>query len=264
MKIQILYKYGALLGVIAPILIFLNWIIDASLVRKASSLQDAMDKMWNERWIYDGLNTIIDEQKNHSLYFYHLNADKGFPPGWDRSPESRDFYYLTRDLGNYSNFTIRLTDLLKFAWRTEELSEQIPETDKYRNEISLLVDSLNYINNEVLRTSKIFEDTRVELFGPSVLAEEITTEKMNVLRDSVKPYQRAITKLNSDYLTYKNRFLRINTSLYRIAKDESLKSSRKSLNYSRFAVFIYVIGSLLAIIGKWLDIKEKKNQKKRK
>ena len=70
--------------------------------------------------VYDELTTIIDEQKNHSLYLSQLNADKGIPPGWEQTNEAREFFYLTSELGASANFPLRLTDLLKFAWRTQD------------------------------------------------------------------------------------------------------------------------------------------------
>jgi hypothetical protein len=258
---NIISKYGPLVSVIAPILLFMNWIIDNSLVRKADGLKNAMDKMWNERWIYEGLNTIIDEQKNQSLYLYQLNIDKGTPPGWDTTQESREFIYLTRDLGTYANGTLRLTDLVRFADRTQELAAQIPNANNYAAQINVLADSIGKMNEEVQANSKIFERTSKRLFGDGVSALEVTRDKLNILQDSAKPYQRSLKRVGNEYLDYKNKFLRLNTDLYYLAKDESVKSSAKSAAYSRWAIFIYIIGSLLAILAKFIDIKEKAKSK---
>jgi hypothetical protein len=252
-------KYLPLLSVIAPLLIFLNWIIDTSFVKKADATKETMDKLWSERWIYISLNTIIGEQKNQAQILSSFGQSKDTIPGFG-SKWAKQFVQMTDEFSKDENFSYRLADLVKFSWQTKDLAEQIGLDEEFSEKIELVVDSVYVINNSVLESRSRWSNTMNKLFGAGVSGRQVDSAKLSILRDSLQPYKRALKEFSNDYLKYDNQLLQINSDLYDKAKVKARDSRIRAARYSYLAIFIYVLGSLLAIVGKWVEIKEKQKK----
>jgi hypothetical protein len=212
------------------------------------------------RWIYEGLYTVIDEQKNQHQLLNTLAPKKDTSIGPNTAKAAKDFDAMTDEIEVYETAVLPLTDLLKFAWQTQDLATAINVDKDIMIKIKALTDSADSLNVRWSNAERHYNDELNQIYPPHTSRTQLDSEKNGRLRPVLQSYKDVLIQLGNSYLPYENTLRRLNAHLYALAEDKAAASRATATEYSRVAIFIYVLGSVLAIVGKWYDIKEKQQK----
>ena len=242
-------------------MVFVSWIVSSTYANKMASTENRLNQIANERWLYDGLSSIELNQRNQGKTLYHMNREiMGVPESWRENKSAAEFYRMTRELGISQEFSADISNLVKFAWRTQHLAERIGVDDELGEKITLSSDSAVKLSDEFWKARKKYEDKQMKLFDKSVSASEITENKINELYPIFEEYTQVYRSIYKQYLPIKNRIIETSSELYQQAESRANSAKLMAGITSNIALIIYFLGSILAIAGKWIEVHQKANK----
>lgn len=244
------------LGVIGALLIFVSWAVNSGIVEKHKKNTSSMAQVITQKRMFQALNTLSDIQNDLLHKIQNIDAMiSQFVVAETDNPLIKQDKYFFQYLKNSERISAdyqRILNLFNNAAVLSDLSLTVLLPDEETKKIAKTVSEVNqfyflYYNNK----QKLEKLVVTPPHGPSWWkASEQVLENENELDKLEDKY----------YLDLINRILAHYDFMYHYAKEQLALSSKLSSISGKISVFIYVLGSILIIIGKWKDEKEKNNR----
>jgi hypothetical protein len=243
-------------GIVSVAFGFLYWIFNDGVTKRMEDRHRTLAQLTNERWMYEALSRILQQGGNISKAQIR-GAQTREDLGEQRSSQAlREFTYLTDRIAFAQEFQSDLADLVQYAWRVSDLSEQITHSRSDRDRVNKLASDAELLSDSVAKANSEYRALFRKVFGAdSVSTNSITPDQVHAISPAVDAYDQAARSAAGRYLDVQNGLNHLSAELYSIAKSDAERASTIAAFTTPIGYLVYTLAALIALLGKWTELK---------
>jgi len=249
-------KYAKLFAVISAIVVLLSWLIENLLVNKLNDLKEHLQSLENEK--LNSERQFHIESKLLEVYQVAASARQYALLSVDKSKINADDS-LTRIIDKLERIGVTkkfVISFIMYANRHSESIEAINPPDSIKNKVESSYKNLLSIQDDLMQLDKEYKSKQKEVTGSenTINPNSLNEEMLNKLYTYIESYRAKVESNISNRLTESaNSMFRAYDDLFRFAKTK-IKRLEKVYNVAKvIQIILFVIGSIIAIYGTYLE-----------
>lgn len=233
-----------------------------TLLSRQQTLENYRDLDLTMKQLWQDLNNIgVRVEDTHRVAVWILQG--GFKKA--QATEKSNYYEMIEleldRLERHQSSRRLLVLALSQIGQTYDLTIDLAEQTQFRAEVGQTLDSLRAALQSFDGATRRFEQAVREISGTwPIEPDTIKREHVDRIRSAIELYNREVSDVMSGAMSAINANFGHFRRLYDLVEYELYALERTSTNWSVGLFWISLSASLIAIVGKWLDIQNKKKR----
>lgn len=242
-------------GLTAALLIFFSWLVSSVLSEDYTSKRAELDSILNDKFLNESLAVINDElfkQQNALQLIKSINLQNN-----SGSESTARLSSLTSNYKREENKAVHVANKTRISEFQSRLSARYALSKELDDRICKNQEDLTLINNELGQLRKDHSNALRKKFGTSVSAGDLTEDNIMEFNAVQNPIIAQMNKAISRSGPFQKEVANLNQEIYTHLID-AVSSAKLKADIAKWsAVGFYILGTILAIRGKMLEIKSK-------
>lgn len=270
-------KYHQYFTLVAGIMIFGSWVVSSQFAEKLKATETKLSEFQNVHSLYETLSSMtyrqISQTQNilnisNSVHSIHKMTERA-QPGWQKSNEDEPepiiatkFNEVIKSVKRADAFSHYIRTLTKISSRTTQFSKSIDIDTEFKEQIFANEQESKDLAVEFNKKRQSFYVKMKKLFKKGISVEDVTQahlDELSPLAKTYSDYHRSI--IETQYRDLQAKIKRTKKQLLAEAESQAKVATYWANISGKLAIIMYILGTLLAIAGKWLEVKEEKGRK---
>ena len=252
-------RYSPLFSVIAAALIFASWLVSNFFLERAKSAKERASAILSAQRDYWHYSQLKNEESNIEKIVTGIDNDQTRSDTKGMSNNVPRIVALTTSLQWVQIGSVDLSDLMDFVDELKNQCGQLTTTAELVNELDELASNVDAIQSNYWGLRDRYYAQQTNLLGePGISTERITTNMLAQLEPLVWNHAGDVDRLLKTKEPLEDKLLQISSRISGVARDESSIAERQASTAQHWVLIFYVFGTLFAIWGKIIEIKQRK------
>jgi hypothetical protein len=250
-------RYGAYFGVAAAILIFVSWIISTTLSDRMKEAKARVSEITAADQAYKRHADLLLAHRNAEKQLTRIESRLGLPADVQINSIGQKVIDLTNRIQWTEVWGDDINDLFGFAVLLRDFSDSLPASRDLRATVGDAMTQVDALADIYETRSKDFRAKhRSIMSGDSVRVRDVTQETYLQLQSLTDSHYKETEGLVQQVYPLQNKILTLASILRGEAKQKAERFALGATISQWLAYGCYVLGTLLAIYGKALEVKK--------